>query len=128
MRADYGSETVITAAILLQIHTTLNFKLSLDSSFWVIYIVAFYGMFHKALLLPTSPGKFDSSKQLTKVDFRFFPWGTLIVIHWRKTIQFCEQVVEIHLPCIPCSKLCPTAAILHAFSFPPSAPDSQAFN
>ena len=73
-------------------------------------------------------GKLDSSKQLTKADFRFFPWGTLIIIRWRKTVQFCEQVVEIPLPCIPCSKLCPTTAILHAFSFTPPAPDSQAFN
>ena len=77
-------------------------------------------MFRKAHLLPTSPGKFDSSMQLTKAEFSFFPLGTLIVIRWRKTIQFRERVVEIPLPCIPRSKLCPTAAILHP------AHDSQA--
>ena len=32
------------------------------------------------------------------------------------------------IPCIPRSRLCPTTAIIHAFSFPPSTPDSQAFN
>ena len=85
-------------------------------------------MSRKAHLLPTSPGKFDSSMQLTKAEFSFFPLGTLIVIRWRKTIQFRERVVEIPLPCIPYSKLCPTAAILHVFSFTPPAPDSQAFN
>ena len=66
--------------------------------------------------------------QLTKAEFRFFPLGTLVVIRRRKTIQFRERVVEIPLPCIPRSKLFPTAAILHAFSFTPPAPDSQAFN
>ena len=85
-------------------------------------------MFRNAHFLPTSPGKFDSSMQLTKAEFRFFPLGTLIVIRWRKTIQFRERVVEIPLPCIPRGKLCPTAAILHAFSFTPPAADSQAFN
>ena len=82
-------------------------------------------MFRKAHLLPISSGKFDSSKQHTKADFRVFPWGTLITIRWSKTIQFRERVVEIPLPCIPRSRLCPTTAIIHAFSF---TPDSQAFN
>ena len=50
------------------------------------------------------------------------------MIRWRKTVQFRERVVEIPLPCILLSKLCPTAAILHAFSFTPPAADSQDFN
>ena len=37
-------------------------------------------------------------------------------------------MVEIPLPCIPLSKLCPTAAILHAFRFTPPLADSQDFN
>lgn len=81
-------------------------------------------MFRKAHLLPISSVKFDSSKQLTKADFRVFPWGTLITIRWSKTIQFRERVVEIPLPCIPRSRLCPTTAIIHAFSFTPSTSDS----
>ena len=118
----------ITEAILLRLHSTLNFTLSFDASFWAICLVAFFGMFRKAHLLPVSSGKFDSSKQLTKADFRVFPWGTVITIRWSKTIQFRERVVEIPLPCIPRSRLCPTTAIIHAFSFTPSTPDSQAFN
>ena len=78
----------ITAVILLLIHVTLNFMLSFDFFFWAICLVAFYGTLHKAHLLPTSPSKFDSSKQLTKADFRFFPWDTLIVICWSKAIHF----------------------------------------
>ena len=56
--------------------------------------------------------------------------GVLITIHWSKTIQFLEWIVEIPLPYIPCSKLCPTAAITNAFCFTAtvSAFNSQAFN
>lgn len=63
-----------------------------------------------------------------RVSLILFSLRYLIVIRWRKTIQFRERVVEIPLPCIPLSKLYPTAAILHAFSFTPPAADSQDFN
>ena len=76
-----------------------------------------------------SARKFDPSKQLTKTDFRFFSWGTLVTIRWSKTIQFRERVVDIPLPCIPGSKLCPTTAIIHAFHFTNSTTaNGQAFN
>ena len=118
----------ITPSLLLRLHATLNFTKSFDSSFWAICLVAFYGLFRKSHLLPMSAQKFDSSKQLTKSDFKFFPWGTLITIRWSKTIQFRERVVDIPLPCIPGSKLCPTTAVIHAFHFTNStAANSQAF-
>lgn len=119
----------ISPDILLRLHATLNFTKSFDSSFWAICLVAFYGLFRKSHLLPMSSKKFDSSKQLTKADFKFYSWGTLVTIRWSKTIQFRERVVEIPLPCIPRSKLCPATAIAHAFSFTKStAANSQAFN
>ena len=71
---------------------------------------------------------FDPSKQLTKGDFNFFSWGMLITIRWSKTIQFRERVIEIPLPLIPRNKLCPTLAVIHAFSLAvPSDSTSQAF-
>jgi hypothetical protein len=119
----------ITANILLRIHAVLNFTSSFDSSFWAICLVAFFGMFRKSHLLPTTPHTFDQTKQLTKADFNFQSWGMLITIRWSKTIQFRERVVEIPLPLIPHSKLCPTTATLHAFSFTNSTTvNSQAFN
>ena len=47
----------ITPVILIRLHSTLNFTKSLDSSFWAVCLVAFYGMFRKAHLLPMSPLK-----------------------------------------------------------------------
>ena len=81
-----------------------DFTLSLDSSSFV----SFYGMFRKAHLLPTSPGKFDSSKQLTKAEFRFFPWGTSLsfagerlfsfVNGWSKSLSLVFSLANYTLP------------------------------
>lgn len=116
--------------MLLQLHAKLDLSSSLDASFWAICLVAFYGMFRKSHLLPTAANQFNVSKQLTKADFNIFHWGTLVSIRWSKTIQFRERVVEIPLPCIPGSVLCPTSAITNAFRFtaPFSTRDLQAFN
>ncbi|KAK3718287.1 hypothetical protein QZH41_010094, partial [Actinostola sp. cb2023] len=88
----------ITPAILMDIHSTLCFTNSLDSSFWAICLVAFFGMFRKSHLVPLSTSKFDPGKQLTKADFKIFSWGILIVIRWSKTIQFREREVKIPIP------------------------------
>lgn len=120
----------ITTDTLMGLHATLDFTSSFDSSFWAICLVAFFGMFRKSHLLPTTAAKFDCTKQLTKADFAIHHWGTLVTIRWSKTIQFRERIVEIPLPCIPNSKLCPTAAIIHAFTFTAgtSNANQQAFN
>ena len=69
-------------------------------------------------------------KQLTKGNFTICPCVTLITIRWSKTIQFRERVVEIPLPLILGSSVCPTSAIGHSFCFtaPGSSQDMQAFH
>ena len=120
----------MTPELLVRLHTMLDLATSLDASFWAICLVAFYGLFRKSHLLPTAANQFNPSKQLTKADFKIFYWGTLITVRWSKTIQFRERVVEIPLPAIPDSILCPTAAIINAFRFTSSLSTraSQAFN
>ena len=113
----------------MQIFDKLNMLSSFDASFWAVCLVAFFGMFRKVHLLPTSHKAFDTAKQLTKDDFRFFEWGALLTIRWSKTIQFRERVVQIPLPRIPHSPLCPVAACSRAFHFTNGAlGSSQAFN
>ena len=68
--------------MLSQLHDRLNLANSTDASFWATCLVAFYGMFRKSHLLPMAPHLFDPRKQLTKADFKIFPWGTLITIRW----------------------------------------------
>ena len=73
--------------------------------------------FGNPTFLPVSPTSFDPRKQLTRADFKIFPWGVPITIRWSKTIQLRERVVEIPLPRIPRSSSCPTAAIVNALRF-----------
>lgn len=118
----------ITPEILHLIYTKLNLRSSFDASFWAICLVSFFGMLRKSHLLASSSRSFDPSQQLLRSDFQFFPWGVLIDIRWSKTIQFRERVVQLPLPLIPGSPLCPVTAIRRAFSFVTHPPlQSQAF-
>ena len=118
----------ITPDILMRIHSMLNMHSSFDASFWAIFLVSFFGMLHKSHLLASSPGSVDTSQHLVRSDFQAFPWGYLVAICWSKTIQFQEKVVQLPLPIIPESPLCPATAIKRAMSFTcQSTPTSQAF-
>ena len=119
----------ISPSMLLQLHDWLHLESSFKLSFQAICFVAIFGIFRKSHLLPMSPTSFDPRKQLTKADFKIFPWLVPIDICLSKTIQIREHVLEIPLPHIPCSPLCPTAAIINALHFIASGSStcSQAF-
>ena len=105
--------------VLKKNYLPLNLRTSFDASFWAVCLVSFYGMLHKHHLLAGLCHIFDPSQQLVRSDFQTFPWGALVTIRWSKTIQFRKQVVQILLPLIPDSPLCPVIAIQRAFSFVP---------
>ena len=107
----------ITVDILSRIFEMINFNSSFESSFWTACLTAFYGMFRKSNLMPTTAAKFSSEKQLTKSNFSFFTWGVLVHVRWSKTIQFRDKVVQIPFSTIPYSPLCPVRAISRAFPF-----------
>ena len=72
--------------------------------------------------------QYDSSKQFSRSSFQFYSWGALLIVQWSKTIQFRERIVQIPLPVIPCSPLCPVPSVLHALSFTSgSTPNFHAF-
>ena len=66
--------------------------------------------------------QYDSSKQFSRSSFQFYSWGALLLVQWSKTIQFRERIVQIRLPVIPCSPLCPVTSVLHALSFNSGSP------
>ena len=107
----------ITPEILLGIRSKLNLRHSFDASFWAVCLVAFYGLFRKSHLLPTSNQLFDPTKQFTLGDFTFHPWGLLLKVGWSKTIQFRERMVYIPIPRIPNSPICAFQAVVNAFGF-----------
>ena len=51
---EISQQLSITLNILLCIHYRLNLWHSLDATFWAVCLVAFYGLFRKAHLLPNS--------------------------------------------------------------------------
>ena len=119
---------LMTIDILSRIFNVLAFRSSFDSSFWAICLTAFFGMFRKSHLLPTSANRFTSDKQFCKSHFQFFSWGVSAHVRWSKTIQFRDRKVYILFSYIPNSHLCPVKAVLHAFSFTRFSSDSdQAF-
>ena len=118
----------ITLDLLFRVFKLLNFRSSIHSSFWAICLTAFFGMFRKSNILPTTKSTFSSSKQLCKSDFTFFAWGVSVHLNWSKTIQFRDRIIQIPFSFIPNSPLCPVKAISHAFSFDKfSQGDMQAF-
>ena len=118
----------ITLDLLFRIFKLLNFRSSIHSSFWAMCLTAFFGMFRKSNVLPTTKSTFSSSKQLCKSDFTFFRWGVSVHLKWSKTIQFTDRIIQIPFSFIPNSALYPVKAISHAFSFDKfSQGDMQAF-
>ena len=118
----------ITVDLLFRLFKLIDLKSSFHSSFWAICLTAFYGMFRKSNLLPTTAKHFAPDKQLTKSDFTFCSWGVLVHVKWSKTIQFRDKIIQIPFSYIRSSPLCPVRAILHAFSFTRHCPsNSQAF-
>ena len=115
----------VTPGLLLKIFEVLNPAYSVDASFWAICLVAFYGMFRKSHLLVQGLSQFNADRQFIKSDFRFFPWGAIVLVRWSKTIQFRERCISIPLPRLSGSPLCPVSAILHAFSFTRTAPPTS---
>ena len=107
----------ITLDLLFRIFKLLNFRSSIHSSFWTMCLTAFFGMFRKSNILPTTKSTFSSGKQFCKSDFTVFAWGVSVHLKWSKTIQFSDRNIQIPFSYIPNSPLCPVTAISHAFSF-----------
>lgn len=114
--------------LLICMRSRLNLNCSRHASFWAICLVAFFGLFRKAHLLPHSDASFDPKRQFTRSDFVYSSTGITLTVRWSKTIQLGQRTVAVPLVAIPGSSLCPVTAVQHAFSFTTAAlPNSQAF-
>lgn len=101
----------ITPDILLGIRSLLDFNSTFDMAFWAASLVAFFSFFRKSNLLPQSHLTFNPNKQLSKSNICFSPQGVVIQVSWSKTIQYQDRTLQIPLPFIPSSKLCPSTAL-----------------
>ena len=101
--------------LLLQILSQLNLRSIQDRNIWAAAVLMFFAMLHRANVLTTSQ-TFNRNKHLNRQDITFYPWGAKVHIRWTKTIQFKERTLDIPLPHIHNSPLCPVQAIITAYS------------
>lgn len=62
----------ITFDVLRKVHNVLNLSCSVDSSFWAICLVAFFGIFRKSHLLVSKVGSLTQFVSLLRGIFSFF--------------------------------------------------------
>ena len=102
----------ITLDILKGIFLKINLNESLDRTFWAACLVAFFSFFRKSNLLVESHIVFDPSRHLCASDVNFSTEGAILTVRWSKVIQFRQKVLQVPLPKIPNSPLCPSTALL----------------
>lgn len=92
-----------------------------------LFLVFFYSFLRISNLVPYQLSDIADPQacHLTPSNVTFTSQGALLHITHTKTIQFCEQQLEIPLPCILGSPLCPVTALqqyLANVQLPPSSP------
>lgn len=105
----------ITPKILFSIFAILSFNDTKDVAFWAACLVAFFSFFRKSNLLTPSATGFDPDRHLSRQNVIFQLDGVLLRISKSKTIQFAERHLDIPLPIIKNSPLCPAQALLLNF-------------
>ncbi|CAC5416630.1 unnamed protein product [Mytilus coruscus] len=119
----------ITPQLLKKILTTLDLQNPNHISFWAACLVAFFSFFRKSNLFVPTLAEFDAGKHLSRQDIVFQTSGTLLLHNLKsKTIQFANRLLEIPLPRILNSPLCPSQALLlHVKMIPAVSCPSPAF-
>ena len=105
----------ITVDILLAIFKCLDFRLPLHVSMWAILLVAFFSLLRKSNLVPTTLADVasNSATHLGMCDVSFHQDLCILQVYKTKTIQFRQRALQIVLPFIPHSVLCPVSALQH---------------
>ncbi|VDI18828.1 Hypothetical predicted protein [Mytilus galloprovincialis] len=101
----------ITPKILFKIFAIISFNDTKDVAFWAACLVAFFSFFRKSNLLTPSVNDFDPDRHLSRHNVFFREDGVLLRISKSKTIQFAERCLDIPLPAIKNSPLCPSQAL-----------------
>ena len=117
----------ITPQILMQMYKFLDMDNPLDTTFWSLFLLAFFMMSRKSNLVPTSVSKFDKNKQLCRGDIVIKHDILVILIKWSKTIQFGQRMLRIPISSIPGNILCPVTAYKNMIRCVPARSNSPAF-
>ena len=101
----------ITVDILKLMWSKLNHKDSFQATFWAACVCAFFTFFRKSTLLTKSESSHDCNKDLCRSDLTFTSEGAVITVKHTKTIQCHERLLQVPIPLIQGSVLCPIRAL-----------------
>ena len=89
----------ITPGILIKLYQHLDMTKPCDLALWCSYLVAFYGLFRKANVVPET-GTLDPKTTLTRDHITVDRVSKIVYIHvtFSKTIQFCQRDLFIPIP------------------------------
>lgn len=126
--SDTNRKFPITTKILYAIFSILPLDNSKDLCFWTACLVAFFSFLRKSNLFPDSLPAFNPQQHLSRHNIHFCTEGVRLRLFRTKTIQYSERTLDIPLPRIPNSPLCPSKALLLNFKqVKPSLSPSPAF-
>ena len=117
----------ITIEILLTLFSQFDFNNHLHVCMCALFLVAFFLFLRISNLVPHKLSDIADPQacHLTPSKGTFASQGAFLCITHTKTIPFHEQQLEICLPCIPGSPLCPVTALqqyLASVQLPPHSP------
>ena len=99
----------------------LNQECPLHVVSWADGLNMLFGLFRKFNVQDPAT-RFDPGKHLCRSDIIVHHWGLQVIIKWSKTLQFRECNVSVLLPYTKGHPLCPTTAVVLAFSLTSAAP------
>ena len=106
---------------LLSMKSHLDLTKPADAQLWSIILTCFYGLLRISNVTVPTISAVNDVKSITRKDIEFHPNGTILNIHWTKTLQFRQRVLQTALPLLN-SALCPTAALIHFISLAGNVP------
>ena len=113
-----AQKSAITPSILHAAFDHFNFSIPLHAAMWALFLVAFFTFLHKSNLVPDNPRQI-SPKVITRASLAFSPWGASIHVSATKTIQCQQRSLDLPIPSIPGSRLCPILALRRHLSLNP---------
>ena len=101
--------------LLVVIHSKLNMLEPDDVIFWAMCLVGFFGLFRASNLVAPTGEEFDVKKHLSRSIFQECDGYLVVTLLWAKNNQCRERLVQVPLPRLSGSVLCPVAAVRAAF-------------
>ena len=119
---DHCAFEPVTVDILLNIFQHFDFSNQLHICMHALFLVAFFSFLRISNLVPYASADChaDNAYFLKRQDVYFTASGAVLRVYRTKTIQFKQHVLDIPLPFIPNSILCPVTALKKYFCTVPA--------